>query len=370
MLASFVILTRDRPVELAQTLGALARLSPAAGEIIVVDNGSSPAAEVPARAGAARVRLVRLEGNAGAAGRNAAAEIARGEWLVMLDDDSAPVDAGFVAALEEAAGDVLAIGADIRLPSGAREVGGLPEVVVGCGAAVRAAAYRAIGGYDPGFVYYAEEYDLCARLIALGGRVVHDGRFGVLHRKTERGRDVGRIVRRLVRNEGVVAHRYAPEAELEGVRRAWLARREAVARREGVMASYEAGLADLDEALASEARRPLSSERWARFVGRAAALEGFLRAGLEGERAALVLPPGPPGKNVEEIERALAEAGARQVTPEECRVWVVGTLSPGAAAEAAEVLRRENPGVRVEAPWAVRPPVKSGAGSVRFACNG
>jgi hypothetical protein len=210
-----------------------------------------------------------------------------------------------------------------------------------------------VGGYDPGFVYYAEEYDLCAKLIAAGGRVVHDPRFRVLHRKTARGRDVGAIVRRLVRNEGVIAHRYAPDAELTRVTRAQLERREAIARREGVMEQYERGLTDLEAALASEPRTPLSDSQWERFTGRAAARAGLMEAGLGGASAAIVLPDGPPGKNAEEIRAAMAEAGVCKTTRADADVWIVGTLAPGPAADAQEILRHENPRVPVAAPWRI-----------------
>jgi hypothetical protein len=163
----------------------------------------------------------------------------------------------------------------------------------------------------------------------------------VLHRKTPHGRDVGGIVRRLVRNEGVVAHRYAPEAELGAVRERWLSRRRAVAEREGVMEAFEAGLGDLEAALREEPRRPLDARRWDRFIGLAAAREAVARAREREafETAAVVMPEGAaPGKGREEIERALDEQGVRVVRPEDAEAWVVGTLSPGAAADAASEL--------------------------------
>ena len=64
------------------------------------------------------VQLVRLEQNLGAAGRNAGAQVANGPWLIMLDDDSWPLDTGFIAALDGLPEDVAAVGGHIRLPDG------------------------------------------------------------------------------------------------------------------------------------------------------------------------------------------------------------------------------------------------------------
>ena len=69
--------------------------------------------------------------------------MAAAPWLLLLDVDSWPMDAGFLAIAAGAAADVAVIGLDIRLPGGRREAGGLPEVHVGCGALVRTDAFRA-----------------------------------------------------------------------------------------------------------------------------------------------------------------------------------------------------------------------------------
>lgn len=319
----------------------------------MVDNASEPSAEVPRRlANGLEVRAIRLGHNAGAAGRNVGADAARGSWLMMLDDDSAPVDGGFVGVLERAPADVGAVGAEIRLAGDGYEVGGLPEVFVGCGAAVRADVFREVGGYDAGFGYYGEEYDLCARILAAGWRVAHHGGFRVEHRRSAVGRDLRVIVRRLVRNEGVVAWRYAPDEELVAVSSAWLSRRRRVAEREGVMESFAEGERELARAVGGEVRRALTPEQWARFVGRAAAREGLAREFGSGvRRVAVEMPGGAPGKNVEEIERALRELGAEIVEVAEAEVMVVGTLAPGPTVWAREELRRRHPGCRVVSAW-------------------
>jgi GT2 family glycosyltransferase len=82
-----VIITRDRSSELNETLQRLMAL-PERPPIIVVDNASSDVTPaVIARAGP-EVRGVRLERNAGAAGRNTGVEHAQTPYVAFSDDDS------------------------------------------------------------------------------------------------------------------------------------------------------------------------------------------------------------------------------------------------------------------------------------------
>src|SRR5439155_992295 len=197
---------RDRPRQLEQTLAAIGALPAHAAEMIVLDNASSIPPTAPARLeNGIPVELIFRPANEGAAARNHGALAAdrSSQWLVMLDDDSHPLDLRFLDALRQQPSDVLAVAAEVFLapsmPSApstrhstlgtphsaphSREAGGLPEVFIGCGVAFRRTAFLKAGGYDPSFGYYAEEYDLAARLLLAGGRVTLDRRFRVLHYK-------------------------------------------------------------------------------------------------------------------------------------------------------------------------------------------
>ena len=106
---TFVLPTRNRPTELHETLVALGALEGVRGEVYVIDNASTPAAVAPAELpNGLPVRVVRCDENLGAAGRNLGVRSAHedSEWVVLLDDDSAPIDAGFVAALDSQPADV------------------------------------------------------------------------------------------------------------------------------------------------------------------------------------------------------------------------------------------------------------------------
>lgn len=346
----FVIPTRDRGDDLETTLRAVGRLDLPGAEVFVVDNGSAHSPLVPGvLENGAPVRLECLPFNEGAAARNRVIGRTDAEWLVMLDDDSHPADDGLGAVLDAVPEDVWAVSADIRVGGDAarRELGGLPEVFIGCGVAIRRAAFDRLGGYDPAFGYYAEEYDLSAKIIRAGGRVRFDPRFRVVHRRAEAGRDKGVIVERLVRNNGWVMQRYAPETVRRAQVRETRRRCRWIAEKEGAKEGYGRGLVALRRTLHAQERTPLAPPLFDRFTGMAQAREsvGAAYAKASFGTAAVV----DEGKNAWCVRRALAELGVREAAPETADALVIGTMSPGPMIDALE--RRASSDRRVIAPW-------------------
>jgi GT2 family glycosyltransferase len=361
---SYIIPTRDRAERLGQTLAVLGSLrgheeGPGGpGEVIVVDNASRSAPEVPALLpNRLRCRLVRRESNEGAASRNAGVKAAdeRSEWVVMLDDDSHPTDTGFLRRLVRMPADVAAVSADIYLPGLARrEIGGLPEVFIGCGVALRRRVFLALGGYDPTFNYYAEEYDLAARMIGVGFRVVFDPWFRVEHHKVATNRDLNVILSRLVRNNGWVMQRYAPEAMRREMLRDLRRRYRAIGREEGATAGFAAGLVELRRTIRGQPRTPMPRELFERFMGLSQAREAL--AGAMADKPFATAAIVDEGKNGWVVRRALGELGVRVVSVDDRPdVRVIGTMSPGPMMDAFE--RRtalpSHRGPRVLAPWPV-----------------
>ncbi|MFM9956633.1 MAG: glycosyltransferase family 2 protein [Phycisphaerales bacterium] len=393
---SFIIPTRDRPEQLAITLAHLGnlpvpQLARAGGaEMLVADNASRFVPVVPERlANGVPVSLILMAKNDGAAARNAAARAAKGQWLIMLDDDSHPLDSGFIDVLRDAPDDVAAIGAEIfLLPSERarsvsdgsadqlggsrlhspptqsrgslfgslertvpaphhREAGGLPEVFIGCGVAIRRSVFLdadlgspmpgvfAGGGYDPAFHYYAEEYDLAARIIRAGLRTIHHRGFRVMHRKVTSGRDMNTILRRLVRNNAWVEQRYAPEHERRAAIQRVVSRYRAIAEKEHALEGYTLGLGDLDDTLDHQPRAEMTQHQYDRFTGLAAARAhlGALLREARPRRVCII----EPGKNLWVVERAVVEAGVELTpNPDDADTLVIGTLSPGPMLDAAE----------------------------------
>jgi GT2 family glycosyltransferase len=376
---TYILPTRDRPERLALTLAALGSLRghPEAApgrpeaEVIVVDNASRFPPVLPERlANGLAVRVILRRENEGAASRNIGVREAdpRSSWVVMLDDDSYPVDTGFIRRLMKAPREVGAVSADIYLPGLARrESGGLPEVFIGCGVALRREAFLELGGYDAGFNYYAEEYDLAARMIMAGLRVEFDPWFRVEHHKVASGRDMDTILSRLVRNNGWVMQRYAPEALRRGQIREQRRRYRAIALKEGAVRGFGRGLVELRGTIRGQRRSPMSREQFDRFTGVSHAREAFAAAQRQRplRRVAIV----DEGKNGWVVRRALAELGVEVVAAEGrgdaeggarrdgaadrgIDAVVIGTMSPGPMLDAFE-RRTLGPGPArpVLAPW-------------------
>ena len=353
---SYVMPTRNRPEVLERTLDRIAVLGEHDAEVIIADNASDVAVRTrPMLPSGVPVRVLRLSENHAAAARNMAAREAhrRSQWIVMLDDDSYPVDLGLLRAVAQAAPETGAIAAEIFLPRGSatrREQGGLPEVFIGCGVAIRTQLFNRLGGYDAEFDYYAEEYDLAARLMLAGWQIELDRRFRVVHEKITRGRDFGRIVRNLVRNNVWVAQRYAPEAERATEIRRHITRYAAIARKEGAIAGYARGLTDVLGTLDGQVRNAMSRAMWDRFTGLSAC-----RAGLREAHAAEPLgrvAVVAAGKNEWAVLQGLDELGVEVVGFDEAQTLVVGTLSPGPMLDGLEELL-ESDERRVVSPWSI-----------------
>lgn len=355
---SFIIPTRNRHERLAATLGHLATLAglphaPSA-EVLIADNASDPPVSAP-RELAQRwpVRVLRQRENLAAAARNIAARESdpSSTWLVMLDDDSHPADLAFVPTLVSAGASTASVMADIRLPhKRCRESGGLPEVFIGCGVAIRRDAFLAVQGYDPAFHYYAEEYDLAAKLLLRGMRIEFDPQFRVEHWKVDAHRDMNTILARLVRNNGWVMQRYAPASERRKELVDSRGRYRDIATNEKALPGYARGITELRASLRHQARTPMSDALFARFTGLAAAREA-LRAEWSARRfttACIV----HEGKNCGVVRTALRELGVR-VVPDasDADTLVIGTMSPGPMLDAADRLARVDR--RVIAPWSV-----------------
>lgn len=349
---SYITCTRNRPAELAatiRTLDELHRGRPEPAEFVIADNGSDvpvrdslPESDIP-------VRVVRLPENIGAAARNHAAAQAQHDWLVMLDDDSAPKDLGHLRALARTRGDTAVVMADITLPDGSRERGGLPEVLVGCGAAIRKQAYLDAGGYDPSFFFAAEEPDLCARIIAAGWHIESDPAFRVLHHKTSTNRDLNRMIRLLTRNQGVIIERTTPAHDRGFLRRDHIRRCAWIASKENATEGFRQGLAELRAIRHTLKREPLTRAHYERFVGLHHAREAIQHARFDTASVT------HEGKHAWAVRRALTEAGIKLINSNEADRLVIGTLSPGPMLDALAELRAMGEGGRALAPWIEAP---------------
>ncbi len=203
--ADVLILALDRAEETVAAIASALAQSGVSRHVVVVDQGSCPAALAritAAVSGRADVTLMLAGGNLGVAGgRNLAASFGHGRVLVALDNDAEFADtttlARAVAALDAMA-DVGAIGFRIvtysngsdDLTSWGYPLPLLPRsaqvfdaaTFVGAGHAIRRRAWDAVGGYDPALFFCWEELDLCLRLVATRWRIMYRGDLVVRHK--------------------------------------------------------------------------------------------------------------------------------------------------------------------------------------------
>jgi len=366
---SYIIPTRNRPQRLLETIRAINSLGShdqcGGAEVIIVDNDSCERPILPRETKCGlSISYIRLKENLGAAARNIGAQASdqASDWLVMLDDDSYPDDADFFAQLQNVPSDMAAVSADIFLPGKSpmghapREMGGLPEVFIGCGVAIRRGVFVELGGYDHAFNYYVEEYDLAARMMLAGYRIGFSHEFSVQHDKDLANRDFNLIVSRLVRNNGWIAGRYAPDDSAGAELREVISRYAGIARIEGAEEGYAHGLTELHPTLASQPRRPLDASQWDRFTGLTHVRKHLseVHARQRFQSATIV----DAGKNAWAVAQVLRELGVRLIDDgEEAEAHVIGTLSPGPMMDSLikRTRLRRPQGPRLLAPWTPAP---------------
>jgi GT2 family glycosyltransferase len=195
---SVIVPTYNRPAALRECLGALASQDYPRDrfEVLVVDDGgeSSPAPVIEEMRSRLSVELLTQAHAGPSRARNLGAGMARGRFLAFTDDDCRPQPtwlARLAAALERAPDSIV----------GGRIVNSLPDNAFSSASqmiadivyahynadpenarffssnnfAMAAESYRALGGFDEGFLILAcEDRELCDRWRATGGRMIYE----------------------------------------------------------------------------------------------------------------------------------------------------------------------------------------------------
>ena len=198
-LVSVVMLAWNRKDEVRDSLTHVFESTYSNMEVIVVDNGSSDGTAAMIEKEFPEVKLIRLPRNIGIEGFNVGFANAKGEYVVVLDDDSYPapdaIQRMVVRFREEEIG---IIAFRIEHPStGALTTKNWPEIssrMVGCGAGIRKSTLDAVGYYDPDFFLYANDYDLPIRVWDAGQRVVYDDSIVAYHAFSPKKRTGGRNI--------------------------------------------------------------------------------------------------------------------------------------------------------------------------------
>ena len=215
---SVIVLSMHSPWLLAECLTSVGAHAGAhvPYEVILVCNGATPDLVFFAQRKLRGVRVVVSDVNLGFGGGNTyAATLARGELLLLLNDD-VTVEPGWLEALVVAADahpEAAAVGSRILFPDGSlQEAGsvlwadgstapvgrGLPEgsdsysyrrhvdYVSACSLLVRTSAFDEVGGFDPRYhpAYY-EDVDFCLELRQRGHRVLYEPASRIRHHESQ-----------------------------------------------------------------------------------------------------------------------------------------------------------------------------------------
>lgn len=267
---SFVLPTYNRRDVLLHTLAQVQRcgLAPEAFEVLVVDNASTDGTAEAVQDRFLAVPVLRQTTNRGPCAKNAALEVARGEFVVFLDDDSFPQPGAVARMIEHFEADPR-LGAavfTITLPDGSRECSAYPDVCIGCGTGFRRAALQAVGGLPEDFFMAAEEYDLSLRLLDGGWRVRSLDDLHVTHLKSPASRFPARIARLDARNNTLLAMRCFPDAWRLRYATEWLARYRLMAIANGRRAAFWAGAAEGIARGLCGPRKPISESAFEQFA--------------------------------------------------------------------------------------------------------
>ena len=223
---SVTLLSCNRCAELAKTLESLCQPEFSWKEIIVADNASTDATRTMLRERFQHVQLIEIDKNQGVQGLNLAFEQASGDWILSLDDDSAPAMATWGPLLEKlpeythAAAVALSITAKphnyVRIAKpGSPIVRAWGFSQAGC--LFNRRALSALGGFDERLFLWAVELHWTAKAITAGWELYRCDSAQVVHRTTPLNRSSERHAFFYCRNLLLFVLAYAPLSRIRKI---------------------------------------------------------------------------------------------------------------------------------------------------------
>lgn len=229
-LVTILISTKDRPDDLRRTLGELRAQSYPATELLILDDGSVPPLESVVREQAPAARYMYHPESAGQSQRRSEGFLeATGDYILHLDDDSYPVQPDAISKAVQLMQSRPEIGVlSFYIFNGEHLPAELPALApryhasfVGCGALIRSAAIRQVGGYREFFGNEWEEEELSLRMMKAGWAIYFFPDVLVHHHVSPRNRRTPRTWMRGFRNKlwAIVMHLPARRVPIEA---AWV----------------------------------------------------------------------------------------------------------------------------------------------------
>jgi len=219
MILSFVILNFNPQKELLQTLEKTQQLMKGKTdyEIIVVDNASSDDSVALVKHFYPDVQLIERKKNTGIAGWNDGFEAAKGEYLIVLDDDS-NIEFGLDEAIK-----VLDDYPDtgilaLNVTGGAFPTDYLIHMqdnidFIGCGAIIRKEVFNKIGGFAEWLFIYTHEWEYAIRCLDAGYKIKFFEDCHVNHRTSNINRTSKRLKVFSIRNEMAIVYKFFNERD-------------------------------------------------------------------------------------------------------------------------------------------------------------
>ena len=176
------ILSFNRKDELRNTLTKVYEQDYKNIEVIVVDNASSDGSSEMVKKEFPEVKLIEMKENIGIAGWNEGFKGAKGDYVLVLDDDSYPITntirIGINKLMSENKIGIIAcniiIGSqfDLIYASPLDELEKPVDSFVGCGAIIRRSVLETIGGFESELFIYFHEVEYALRIIDAGWELV------------------------------------------------------------------------------------------------------------------------------------------------------------------------------------------------------
>jgi GT2 family glycosyltransferase len=219
MHASFVIVNYNRKEELLLTINKTKDLIQNYDEdyeIVVVDNGSTDGSAEAVKSSFPEVVLIAEKVNIGAPAWNLGFAKAKGDYFIIIDDDS-HIETGLDEALRyiDQRPHIGVLALNILTGPYTSEGWKMQEnknIVgfIGCGAIFRRETYEKIGGYAEWIFLYVNEWELGLRCLNAGYEVQYFAGCTVIHRTSNLHRTTKRFEMLVAKHQLAIIYKYFP----------------------------------------------------------------------------------------------------------------------------------------------------------------
>jgi GT2 family glycosyltransferase len=180
-LVSIVILSWNRRDDVRVSLDHVFETSYPSIEVIVVDNHSTDGTVEMVKTDYPEVIVLSLPENIGITGWNKGFEIAKGEYILVLDDDSYPeknaLSIGITRMVQEPQCGILAMlvyNQHLNFVQTSSLIQGNNTTFIGCGAILRTGILKSVGMFEPVLFLYMHEDEFAMRAINAGFTVLYE----------------------------------------------------------------------------------------------------------------------------------------------------------------------------------------------------